>query len=215
MTQVKAEERAERYRSIAFREVAAEVLGGDSRHVATVLDALLEAKKIPCTDGSSEEAASTDAAAFLVAHGSRQEKAERITESAERLLRMPFRLEYGVEAVTVEEARHIGEQDPHSWTFGFQLAKLFRDVWTFDPMAQKLGPIALTIGWDGGRPNLYGFICTRSEAGKTTKLFSTATFRVGSMPSDTRLDMVEIDLVGGALVSSASFSLVAQLFQRV
>lgn len=201
------------YRSSDFRDVLAHALGAKREQIALCVDALIDAGRIPSSDSSSNTvAASKDAAAILTAHSSRQTTAPAIVRQTDRLLAMRFQCEYGSAAMTVGEAVKLARSD--DCAFGGQLAKTFRHLWSNDPFARTLSPIALTIGWDRGPPNLFGLIHQRSQDGEKTRLFSSTEWNLTMCDPETALDFVQIDLLGGSLTSSLSLGLMGELMKQ-
>jgi hypothetical protein len=205
--------KAKFYRSSDFRAVLAQALGAKPEQIAVCIDALIEAGRIPSEDASSNTMAlSKDAATVLTAYANRQTTAPAIVRQTDRLTGMRFQCEYGPAAMTVGEAVSLAKADDE--LFGVQLAKTFRYLWSNDPFARTLSPIALTIGWDRGPPNLFGLIHHSSEAGEKTRLFSSANWNLAFCDPDMALDSVQMDLLGGSLTSSLSLGLMGELMKQ-
>lgn len=213
MSPLQIRRRAKFYRSSDFRAILAQAFGVTRKQIAVCIDALIEAGRIPSDDPLSNTiAVSKDAAAVLIAYASRRTTAAEIVRLTDRLTDMRFQCEYGPAAMTVGEAASLAKADDNS--FGFQLAKTFRYLWSDDTFVRTLSPIALTIGWDRGPPNLFGLIHHRSQAGETTRLFSSANWNLAICDPDTALDHVQIDFLGGSLTSSLSLGLMGELMKQ-
>jgi hypothetical protein len=109
----------------AFRNEVAERLELDIARVAPPIDALLEARAIPCPRADNAEALATDGAKILLAIGSQQVRPASAVRVAERLGAMTMQVEVG-------NKTSAGSADifPRSTvSFEADLAEMFQNLW--------------------------------------------------------------------------------------
>jgi hypothetical protein len=207
------------YRSKEFRSELNRLVGVDEQQIAVCLDTLIGSKKIPFHDenASVTQADSMDTAAVFAGLGGRQTKETSIVRVTDRLLSMKFQCEYGAAAMSMRKGRELAASEGTSSAFGSQLAKTFRKIWSAANGGREDGmlPVSLTIGWDGGPPNLFGLIKYSPLTGEKTMVYSTADLHASLPDPNDKRDFVQVGLVGGTLTSPMSFLLIGELMRQV
>jgi hypothetical protein len=196
-----ADAREELFRSPGFRAEAAERLGHDARRVASCLDILLEAGRLPSLLEDNSAALATDGSLILCAIGSQQTRPESVIRVTDRFCAMKFQCDLGRKANTDRPNADIMGQLP-STSFANDLAALFHNLWIASRGASAFGfrPTAVHMLWSDERGRtIFGVIEQWSTRRK--RIYSNANL---PMLEGAGWDFVQLPSVGGTVFSPLS-----------
>lgn len=152
----------------AFRDEVAERLNLDIGKVAPPIEALLQAKVIPCLRADNAEALALDGAKMLLAIGSQQARPASVVRVSERLGAMTLQAEIG-------DPQSAGPADifPQSKSSSFEaaMAEMIRNLWkaAHGKSPDGFRAIAVSVLWNDERGScLFGTI-DQWEKGRTRR----------------------------------------------
>ena len=199
MSEEAREVRCALFESPMFRDEVADRLALDIAKVAPPLDALLEAKAIPCSRADNAQALATDGAKMLLAIGSQQVRPASVVRVAERLGAMTMQVEVG-------NRTGAGAADifPRSKSVSFEadLAEMFQNLWraAYGSSPDGFRATAVSVLWSDERGSLLFGKLEQWEKGRTrrTRIYASEQLRLPAGPGGD-WDFVQLPTVGGTV----------------
>jgi hypothetical protein len=198
MSEEAREVRRALFESPMFRDEVADRLDLDIAKVVPPIDALLEAKAIPCSRADNAQALATDGTKMLLAIGSQQVRPASVVRVAERLGAMTMQAEVGNKTST--GAADIFPRSAVS--FEADLAEMFQNLWraAYGSSPDGFRATAVSVLWNDERGSLLFGKLEQWEKGRRrrTRIYASETLRLPAAPGGD-WDFVQLPTVGGTV----------------